>query len=274
MVGGKRKHIGSIIIVVLFVLWTVIPLILLAQQAFKPHVLMFSDPPTFIFKPIGDHFVKIFSKQNIFPFIINSIIVGLSSTLLCLIMGSMSAYAIARLNLPGKNFWAIFVLITRMVPVGTLMIPIYAMLRYIGLGNTYLAIIIAHTALNLPLAIWMLRSFFEDIPLALEQAALIDGCSRLRSFFAVALPMASAGIAATGILTMLNSWNEFMFALVLSGRTTRTLPVGISSFVGSVSIDWGGSSAAALVACLPIFIAGIFVQKYLVRGMTMGAVKG
>lgn len=270
----KVKNVGSLIIIVLFVLWTIIPLVLLVQQAFKPHVLMFSDPPTFIFKPIGDHFVKIFSKQNIFPFIINSIIVGVFTTFLCLAFGSMCAYALSKLRIPGKNIWALFILIARMVPVSTLMIPIYSILRLIGLGNKLLAIIIAHTALNLPFAIWMLRSFFDDIPDALEQAALIDGCTRIKCFFVVALPLVSSGLVATGILTMLTSWNEFMFALVLSGRTTRTLPVGISSFVGSVSIDWGGSSAAAVIACLPIFIAGIFVQKYLVRGMTMGAVKG
>jgi len=119
----------------------------------------------------------------------------------------------------------------------------------------------------------MMRSFFSDVPKELEQAALVDGCSRIQTLIKISLPLASAGLAATGILTMLNSWNEFMFALILSNNTTRTLPIGISNFIG-ISIDWGGSSAAAVIACIPIFATGIFIQKYLIRGLTMGALKG
>ena len=120
----------------------------------------------------------------------------------------------------------------------------------------------------------MMKGFFRDVPLELEQAAQVDGCSRLRTFLKICLPLTAPGLATTGIMVLLNSWNEFMFALVLTGRETRTLPVGISSFVGSVSIDWGASSAAATLATLPIFVAGVFIQKYFVRGLTGGAVKG
>jgi len=185
----------------------------------------------------------------------------------------MSAYAFSTLRLPGKNFWAFMILVTRMVPVGTLMVPIYVIMRKVGLANTYFAVILAHAVLNLSFVIWMMRSFFDEVPKELEQAAMVDGCSRIQSLLRISLPLASAGLAATGILTMLNSWNEFMFALILSNNRTRTLPIGISNFVG-IAIDWGGSSAAAVIACVPIFIAGIFIQKYLIRGLTMGAIKG
>lgn len=269
-----KKHWIPILVIGAFVVWTAAPIVLMLQQSVKPTLLMFSDPPQFFFQPTAEHFIKIFTKNNIMHNMINSMIVGFSTTILCLAMGSMCSYSLARLHIPGKKLWAFFILLTRMVPVGALMMPLYVLMRKIGLANSYLAIIIAHTTLNLPFTIWMLKGFFEEIPLELEQAAQVDGCTKLKTFFKVSLPLAAPGLVATGILTLLNSWNEFMFALTLSGRATRTLPVGISSFVGSVSIDWGGSSAAAALASVPIFIAGVFIQKYLVRGMTAGAVKG
>lgn len=269
-----RKNWIPIIVILFFLFWTITPIILMLQQSVKPTLIMFADPPQLIFKPTLKHFEKIFTKNNIMENMTNSIIVGGVTTFLCLAMGSMCAYSLAKLRIPGKHIWAFMILLTRMVPVGALMMPLYVMMRKIGIANTYLAIIIAHTTLNLPFCIWMLKGFFEDIPLELEQAAQVDGCSKFKIYLLISLPLAASGMVATGILTLLNSWNEFMFALILSGRETRTLPVGISSFVGSVSIDWGGSSAAAVLASIPVFIAGIFIQKYLVRGITTGAVKG
>jgi len=269
-----KKNWISIIIITVFLLWTAGPILMMLQQSIKPTIIMFLDPPKFVFKPTIEHFIKIFTKNNILMNMKNSIIIGSSTTVLCLGLGSMCAYSLAKLRLPGKNIWAFLILLTRMVPVGALMMPLYVLMRKFGLAGTYAAVIIAHTTLNLPFSIWMMKVFFEDVPLEIEQAALVDGCSKFKVFTSIALPLAAPGLVATGILVLLNSWNEFMFALILSGRATRTLPVGISSFVGSVSIDWGGSSAAAALASIPIFIAGILIQKYLVRGITMGAVKG
>jgi len=269
-----KKIIISIVVLGLFLIWTITPLFLVVLQSIKPRLVMFADPPVFLFKPSAESFVKIFSKQNILNNIWNSLIVGFSATLVCLILGSTGAYALARLRIPLKNVWGLFVLIIRMVPASSLMVPIYTLFRMIGLQNSTLAVVIAHVSLNLPFAIWLLRSFFEDVPYELEQAAQIDGSSRIRSFTSIALPLASGGLVAVAILTMLSSWNEFMFALILVGRANRTLPVAISSFTGVVSIDWGASSAAAVLAIIPIFIASTFIHKYLVRGMTLGAIKG
>jgi multiple sugar transport system permease protein len=122
--------------------------------------------------------------------------------------------------------------------------------------------------------IWMMRSFFEDVPIELEEAARVDGATRWGAFMRVALPLVAPGLAASGILCLLFSWNEFLFALILSGPDTQTMPIGVSNFIGTVSIDWGGSSAAAILAMIPIFILGLSVQRFLVRGLTMGAVKG
>jgi len=153
-------------------------------------------------------------------------------------------------------------------------VPMYTIFHDLTLTGTYWALIAAHTAFNLPLVIWMMRSFFEDVPLSLEEAARVDGCSRLGTFLRVALPLGAPGLPATAILCILFSWNEFLFALVLSDQDTATMPIGVSSFIGSVSIDWGGSSAAAVIAMVPVFVLGLAVQRFLVRGLTMGAVKG
>ena len=239
-----------------------------------PERLMFTDPPTLLFIPTLEHFISIFSRNNIFLNIVNSSIVGLATMVLCIVLGSLCAYALARIHIPGVRIIALLILITRMIPVSSLMMPMYVMMRKIGVSGSYFAVILAHTTLNLPFAIIMMKGFFQDIPLELEEAAQVDGCSRFHAFLRVCLPLTAPGLATTSIMVLLNSWNEFMFALILSGRTTRTLPVGISSFLGSVSIDWGASSAAASLATIPIFIAGIFIQKYFVRGLTGGAVKG
>ena len=150
----------------------------------------------------------------------------------------------------------------------------FVIFNQLHLTGSFLALILAHTSFNLPIVIWMMRSFFEDLPPELEEAALVDGSSRWGAFVRVALPLASPGMAATAVLCLLFSWNEFLFALVLSGSNTKTVPIGVSSFIGTVSVDWGGSSAAAIVALVPIFILGMAAQRFLVRGLTFGGVKG
>jgi len=270
----KSQRLVCISVIILFALWTLIPILMMFSQAIKPDRLMFTDPPTLVFKPTAEHIVSIFTRNNIFENILNSTIIGLSTMILCVTMGALAAYALGRIHMPGAHAITLLVLITRMIPVSSLMTPIYVLIRKIGLTGTHLAVILAHTTINLPFAIIMMKGFFQDIPIELEEASQVDGCSRLRSFLKISIPLAAPGISTTCIMVLLNSWNEFMFALILSGRTTRTLPIGISAFLGSVSIDWGASSAAASIATIPIFIAGIFIQKYFVRGLTGGAVKG
>ena len=270
---NNKTTIISAAVVTVFVLWTLIPIALIISQSFKPRIFVFADPPVFFFIPTVTHFINIFAHQNIPQFMSNSLIVSISATALCLTIGTMAAYAFASLKLPGKNIWAFMILVTRMVPVGTLMIPIFIIMRTFRLTNTHIAVIITHAVLNLSFVIWMMWSFFSEVPKELEQAAMVDGCSKIQSFIKISLPLASAGLAATGILTMLTSWNEFMFALVLTNNRTRTLPVGIANFM-NLHIEWGAASAAAVVACVPIFLAGVFIQKYLIRGLTMGAIKG
>lgn len=270
---SKKTKIISAILVALFVLWTIVPMVLMIQASFKPRALMSTDPPTFIFTPELSNYINLFTQHDIFKYMWNSIIVAFFTTILCLALGSTAAYALSSIELPGRNALAFVVIATRMIPAGALMVPIYVMMRMLGLANTHVAIIITHTVLNLSFSIWMMRSFFDEVPKEIEQAAMVDGCTKLQSFFRIALPLASSGLVATGILVVMASWNEFMFALILSNNATRTLPMAISGFL-SVSIEWGPATAAATIASIPVFIVAIFIQKYLVRGLTQGAMKG
>jgi len=221
-----------------------------------------------------ENYGKVFGQLDFARNLMNSGIVAVGSTLLSLVLGVPFAYALARLPIRGREWWARMILFSRMVPAVALVVPMFVLFQQAHLTGSYLALMLAHTSFNLPIVIWMMRSFFEDLPPELEEAALVDGSSRFGAFVRVALPLASPGMAATAVLCLLFSWNEFLFALVLSGSSTKTVPIGVSSFIGTVSVDWGGSSAAAIVALVPIFILGLAAQRFLVRGLTFGGVKG
>ena len=261
-------------LLLLVLLWALAPIYMVFQNSLKPAVDIFASPPKWIFQPTLDSYQQAFAKNTLGIYMRNSVIVGLSTMLVSLAVGSAAAYSLARLKMRAKEGIALLIMIARMVPATVLVVPMFTIMQSLRLINNYLSLVIAHVTFNLPFVVWMMRSFFEETPEEVEDAARVDGCSRLGAFFRVALPLAAPGMAATAILCLLFSWNEFLFALVLSGRDTKTLPIGISAFIGTVSVDWGTSSAAAVVAMVPIFVLGLLVQRYLVRGLTMGAVKG
>jgi multiple sugar transport system permease protein len=272
--GSRRGRILAYVTVILFVAWVAIPIYAVFSNSLKPSLIIFSSPPKWLFHPTLEHYRSVFGRLHFDRYLQNSLIVAAGSTSLALLLGTPAAYAFARLKMRGGNFIAFLILFSRMVPAVVLVVPMFLIFSHLHLINTYRALILAHTTFELPLVIWLMRSFFEDIPADLEEAARVDGASKLGAFLRVALPLSAPGLTATAILCLLFSWNEFLFALILSGPSTRTMPVGVSSFIGTVSIDWGGSSAAAVLAMLPIFVLGLAVQRFLVRGLTMGAVKG
>lgn len=275
MVGNSRSSVFvSYAVVVAYALWVLIPIFVIFQNSLKPTLLIFSIPPTWAFRPTLDHYFHILSEVRFQQFLVNSSVVAVGSTLLSLVAGSPAAYALARLRMRGRAGLAFLILFARMVPAFVLVVPLYTIFVFLHGINTYWAIIAAHVSFTLPVVIWMMRSFFEDVPIELEEAARVDGATQLGAFLRVALPLAAPGLVASGILCLLFSWNEFLFALILSGQDTQTMPIGVSNFIGTVSIDWGGSSAAAILAMIPVFILGLSVQRFLVRGLTMGAVKG
>jgi multiple sugar transport system permease protein len=266
--------IGSYVIVAIFLVGVLVPILTVAVNSFKTPTEIFARDWSLLFTPTLENYAKVFGQLSFAQNLVNSGIVAVGSTLLSLALGVPFAYALARLPVRGREGWARLILFTRMVPAVALVVPMFVIFQQLHLTGSYLALILAHTTFNLPIVIWMMRSFFEDLPLELEEAALVDGSTRFGAFARVALPLASPGIAATAVLCLLFSWNEFLFALVLSGSATKTVPIGVSSFIGTVSVDWGGSSAAAIVALIPIFILGLLAQRFLVRGLTFGGVKG
>jgi multiple sugar transport system permease protein len=273
----KRRDgwtIGSYVIVALFLLFVLVPIVMVGINSLKRPNEIFTSTPAFTFTPHADNYRKVLGDLSFTQYLTNSAVVALGSTVASLVVGTPAAYALARLPVRGREWWARVILFTRMVPAVALVVAMFVIFQQLNLLGTDLALIAAHTTFNLPIVVWMMRSFFEDLPVELEEAALVDGAGRWGAFLRVALPLASPGLAATTILGLLFSWNEFLFALVLSGPDTQTVPIGVASFIGTVSVDWGGSSAAAVVAMVPIFVLGLAAQRFLVRGLTFGAVKG
>ena len=240
-----------------------------AEQATMPTVWF---PTTFTFSNFLDTFVA----RGFGGYLFNSLLAALASTALCMTLGSLAGYSLARFRFPGRvrqgvGFW---ILSTRMFPPIVSVVPLFFLARQLSLVDSRGAIIAAYTLFNLPLVVWMTRGVFREVPQDLEEAAMVDGLTRLSAFARVTLPLAAPGLAATAILCMILSFNEFLFALTLGTLKAVTLPVGIASCVTQYKVMWGEMSAAGLVAVVPIVAFVLVAQKHLVRGLTMGAVKG
>ena len=241
------------------------------EGAFKTQVQNTAIPPLFVFKPTLDNFQTVFSRNPMGQFLLNSAVVGFGATLLALVFGLPAAYGIARYR---QKRLPVAILVARIMPGISFLVPWFIMFSKVKLTGTYLALILAHLLITLPMTIWLMIGFFEDIPKALDEAALIDGCNPFQAFFRVSLPLTKPGIAASAILSFIFSWNNFLFSLVLSNQQTRPLPVAVFSFISYTQIDWGGLNAAATIVTLPVLIMILFVQKHMVRGLTLGSVKG
>jgi multiple sugar transport system permease protein len=207
-------------------------------------------------------------------YFLNSLIVSSGTTVLSLAVGCLAAYSLARFRFRAKRYMLLSILFVRMVPAVVLVIPIYTLWRSLGLLDTQQGLILAYLSFNLPFVIWMMRGFFVDIPVEIEEAALIDGCSRLSALVRVILPLAAPGIAATSIFALLLGWNEFLFAVLLTADRAKTLTPAILNYVTDRAILWGNLYAAASIVLLPVLVFSLAVQKHLARGLTGGAVKG
>ena len=261
-------------VLALFALWCLFPVYWLFATTLKsPKEVMSRKPSVFFFDVQFANYEKIFFDADTWYYFLNSTIVALGSTLLVLAAGVPTAYVLARYRFRGSSDFAFWILTTRMSPPTAMLIPFFVMYTALGINDTHFGLIIAHVALNLSIAVWLLRSFFEDLPFALEEAAFMDGATYFQAFRDVAFPLAMPGIAAVAILSFLFSWNEFLFALVLSDDNARTVPVGIYGFVGFQSIRWGELATSAVVMIMPVILFLLVFQQKLVRGLTFGAVK-
>ena len=247
------------------------PFIWMLLGSFKEEVDFMAYPPVWIFKPTLENYRNVFVENDFGTFAINSTIVAALTTFFGLLFGIPGAYAVARYRRTG---FALIVLAARMAPGIAFLLPWFVLFVQLKLTNTYFALVTTHLIFTLPLILWMMIGFIEAIPREIEQAAMVDGCTVWGSLFRVVIPLSVPGIAASGILCFIFSWNNFLFSVVLAGESTKTLPVAVFNFLGYQSISWGPLSAAASIITLPVLILALMVQKYIVRGLAAGGISG
>jgi multiple sugar transport system permease protein len=282
----RQWHLPTVAITVatiVLLFWTVFPFVWILLTSLKSPGDIISVPPKFVFAPTFDNYAALVigeqrgqyaSTRPDFPrFFLNSIIISVGAVALSVAAGIPAAYALARFNFPLKNALAFVFMSFRFVPFLAFVIPLYLLYQQVGLYNTHAGLIFAYQLITLPFTIWMLRSFFQEIPLEIQEAAKIDGCSWLGVLTRVILPLSMPGISVTVILGFIFCWNAFNYPLMLAGRQTFPVTVGAIQFISYEQVLWGQMAAATIVAALPQLVLSLMVQKYIVRGLTMGAVR-
>lgn len=303
---SRRQKWFAGLLVVTYAIVTLMPLAWIIATGFKTPDDAIAYPPKVLFDPTLEGYVNLFTTQTrasteqlaILPEpstwyeqivrdngmviagpsrygerFLNSVIIGFGSTLLCMVLGTVAAYAFSRFKVPLKDDLLFFILSTRMMPPIAVAIPIFLMYRQLGLSDTHLGMILLYTAVNLSLSVWLLKGFIDEIPIEYEEAALIDGYTRFQAFYKVVLPQAATGIASTAIFCLIFAWNEYAFAVLLTSGTAQTAPPFIPTIIGVGGQDWPAVAAGATLFLLPVMIFTILLRKHLLRGITFGAVR-
>lgn len=251
------------------------PFIYLLLTSFKTPLDTIAVPPTILPNEwTWQNYTSALTRDGVLASFINSIQTAVLSTLLSLVLAVPAAYGITRYKTTSGRIFIMAALVMRMVPPVAIGIPLTQMMTSVGLADTPIALAIAHTTISLPLSIWLMSSFFEAVPKDLEEAATVDGCSRLGALWRVVIPVVSGGISVTAIFAFLASWNEFLFALLMTAIRSQTTPVVIANFQTQFGLDWGSMTALAAVYSIPVILLTLFLQRKIVAGMTLGAVKG
>jgi len=244
------------------------------MSSLKPRVDIFSIPPVFFFRPTLSHFIEIFTTRAVFKYILNSTIIASFTTVISVFVGSIAAYSVARFKFFGSNSLLLMILLGYMIPPITFVVPYFMLMRRVGLIDTYIGVIITHICFNLPFVVWMMRSFFMGLPREIEEAAVIDGCTQIGAFLKITLPLGAPGLATAAIFCFLGSWNEFLYAFILTSSQTQTLPVLAASFVTPVGVRWGQLFSLIVIVISPMLVLCMLVRNYFVKGLTLGAIKG
>jgi multiple sugar transport system permease protein len=255
----------------------VFPVYWLVLTSLKQQRDFFTAPPIFFTSELTlEHYGAVLSNPLNRGYFANTAIVAVLSTIFATFTGTLSAYVLARIRLPFRlnHVLLIWILINRLFPPITLVIPYYLLLRRLGLIDTLPALIITYTATATPFVVWIMLTFFQDLPKEIERAAMVDGCSMWQRFRLVVLPMSFTSMTVTGMFVFMAAWNELLYALTLTALKARTVPVAIAGFVGDNALAWGQMSAFSVLSFIPVLLTTLAVQKYLVRGITFGAVKG
>ena len=251
------------------------PLLWVLGLSLKTRLQVFADPPLFMWRPTLENYVDVLGRSDFLMAFVNTLIVSSSAVLLSLCVGVPAAYAFARFPFRGRSFLFFALLVMRMLPPIAVLVPMYVLFSKLGLTTTRLSVVLAYSTFSLPLVVWLMRGFFEDLPVELEESAWIDGASRYRAFLHIVLPLARPGMVAASILCLQLAWNDFLFAAVLTNNATQTLPVKMMTFsAGDSGVDWGGMTASGMLVILPVILFSFAAQRHLVAGLSSGAVKG
>jgi multiple sugar transport system permease protein len=266
------RGLGHIVVVVA-IAWALLPLYLIVTTSLKLGRDAFAMPPKWIFTPTLEHYARVLGESRFLHTYWNSLVISFGSVALALVVGLPAAYALTRYEFRGKGTVTQVFLATRIFPQIAILIPLFALWSQLGLLDSYVGLTLAYVHLNLALVIWMLRGFLLDFPVELEEAAWVDGASRLGGFVRVILPLIAPGIAATCVLGLIFSWNEFLFALALSARHARPVTVTVYNFLHFEEVQWGELHAAGTLVMLPVLLFALLVQRFIVRGLVSGALK-
>jgi multiple sugar transport system permease protein len=275
MSRNRFRHAAMLGASLVFLLAWVFPIVWSVLNSLKTEQAVLAYPPKFVFEPTLEAYRDVlFGAASILPNLWSSFVISIGTTVVTMVMAVPAAYALARLRIPGKKFAGFYVLATQMLPPVGIIIPYFLILRNIGWMDTYQGIILIYLSFSLPFAIWLLVSYFEDIPFEMEEAAYLDGASRWKTLWRIIIPQVQGGIAVTVVFVFLNAWNEFLFAVVLSGNTVRPVTIAMFNFVSVEQTLWTKLAAVSVLAMLPVIVLGVVAQKHIVKGLTVGAVKG
>jgi len=269
---ARRRALATGALLVPVLAWTLFPIYWLAAASLKTELGLYARPPQWLFTPILDNYRRVLSSIPFLRYLANSLVVAIGTTLGGLVLGGLAGYAFARVSFRGAGAVRFLVLVTRMAPRMVLVVPYYLLMQRLGLLDTYTGLLLAYVSFALPFTIWLLIGFFADVPLEVEEAARLDGCGPLGVLLRVVVPVAAPGLVVAAIFAFLVSWNEFLFALILTGVETKTLPVVIAGFSTDVGPLYGEMSAAAVMVMLPNVVMTLGLERYLVRGLALGAV--
>jgi len=266
-----RLHYAALIFLAIF---CVLPIVVMFVTSLKLQTQIFNTGINFIFTPTLQNYRDVLNEGGFMRYLSNSLIVGLASTLITLVLGCMAAYGLARFRFRGRNTVAYTTLLLRTVPLAVLAVPVFMIWNEAGIINSLSGLVLLYVAVNLPFTIWLLYGFIAQVPIELEEAALMDGCSPIQVFYKVVLPLIKPGLAAASIFTFRIAWNEFILALVLTDRATRTLPVAASLYITDIGVDWGRIMALGSLIAIPPLLFTFIAAQQIITGLTAGSVKG
>jgi multiple sugar transport system permease protein len=281
MKGGTIQKAGTgtvsgvrVLVIILLVIFFLFPIYWLVLTSLKYKIAMFQLPPTWIPKKATlDNFSFVLANMPVLKWVLNSTIISAGTVVLSLLLGVPAGYAFSRVKFRGKHLLLMFILLTRALPPVVIVLPFRVIMQTFGLFGSHFAVILLDTVYNASFTAWLMSGFFESIPVDLEEAAIIDGCSHIQAFWKIALPLSKPGLVTAALFAFILSWNDFLFALTLTSPDTATLPVGMLSTFGMLSVGWTNMAAMGVFAIIPVVILSLILQRYYVSGLTFGGIK-